>query len=139
MSIIISVEREGVRDTPLGMKEMKEMKENYIHKEILRNSLDACFWEVMNARTYFIDELLFTDYMDYLLDMAGDSTDISLLLDKSTDDYIHPYIARKISIYYNAVQDLIFEVKSYLLKKYDIDYYKELENRKAKRNEKRGK
>ena len=116
---------------------MKEMKENYIHKEILRNSLDSCFWEVMNARIYFIDELLFTDFMDYALDMASDSTDLSLLLDKSTEDFIHPYIARKISIYYQSVQDLMFDIKSYLSQKYDIDYYKELENRKAKRNEKK--
>lgn len=118
---------------------MKEMKENYIHKEILRNSLDVCFWEVMNARIYFLDELLFTDFMNYTLDLAGDSTDLSLLLDKTTDNFIHPYIARKISIYYNSVQDLIFDIKSYLLKNYNIDYDKELENRKAKKNKKEGK
>ena len=120
------------------MKEMKEMKENemnYIHKEILRDSLDKCFWEVMNARMYFINELLFTDFMVYALDLAGDSTDLSLLLDKTTDKFVHPYIARKISLYYQSVQDLIFDIKSYLLKKYDIDYYKELEKRKAKKKE----
>lgn len=104
---------------------------------MLQNSLDACFWEVMNARVIFIDELLFTDFMDYTIDMAGDSNDLSLLLDKSTDNYVHPYIARKISLYYKSVQDLMFEIKSYLSKNYDIDYYKELENRKTKRNAKR--
>ena len=109
---------------------------NYIHKEMLRDCLDRCFWEVMDARVYFIDELLFTDFMDYTIDLAGDSTDLTLLLDKSPDAYVHPYIAKKISIYYNSVQDLIFDIKSYL-KKYDIDYYKELEKRKAKRNEKK--
>lgn len=118
---------------------MKEMKENYIHKEILRNSLDVCFWEVMDTRIYFLDELLFTNFMDYTLDLAGDSTDLSLLLDKTTDNFIHPYIARKISIYYKSVQDLIFDIKSYLLNNYDIDYNKELENRKAKKNKKEGK
>lgn len=106
---------------------------------MLRNSLDVCFWEVMNARIYFIDELLFTDFMDYTIDLASDSTDLSLLLDKSTDDFVHPYIARKISLYYEAVQDLIFDIKTYLLNNYDIDYNKELENRKAKRNENRKK
>lgn len=116
---------------------MKEMNENYIHKEILRNSLENCFWEVMNARIYFINELLLTDFMDYALDMAGDSTDLSLLLDKSTDKFVHPYIARKISLYYQSVQDLMLDIKSYLLKKYNIDYNKELEIRKAKRNEKK--
>lgn len=118
---------------------MKEMKENYIHKEILRHGLDKCFWEVMDARIYFIDELLLTNFMDYLLDSANDSTDLSILLDKSTDDFTHPYIAKKISIYYNSVEDLMFDVKSYLLNNYNINYDKELENRKAKRNEKRGK
>lgn len=116
---------------------MKKMEKNYIHKAMLRNSLDQCFWEVMNARIYFIDELLFTDFMDYTLDLAHDSTDLSELLDKTTDNYIHPYIARKISLYYQTVQDLIFDIKLYLLKEYNIDYYKELENRKAKRNEKK--
>lgn len=116
---------------------MKEIEINYIHKEILRDSLDKCFWEVMNARNYFLDELVFTDFMDYTIDLAGDSTDLTILLDKSTDNFVHPYIARKISIYYKAVQDLIFDIKSYLLKKYGIDYYKELEKRKAKRNEKK--
>lgn len=110
---------------------MKEM--NYIHKEMLRDTLDRCFWEVMNARTYFLDELLFTDYMDYTIDLAGDSTDLTILLDETTDNFVHPYIARKISIYYNSVQNLIFDIKTYLLKKYDIDYYKELEKRKAKK------
>ena len=113
------------------------MKENYIHKEMLRNSLDMCFWEVMNARIYFLDELLLTDFMNYALDMAGDSTDLSLLLDKTTDKFVHPYVARKISLYYQSVQDLMFDIKSYLLKKYNIDYNKEIENRKAKRNAKK--
>lgn len=122
------------------MKEMKEMKEiemNYIHKDLLRDCLDRCFWEVMNARTYFLDELLFTDFMDYTIDIARDSTDLSALLDNSTDDFVHPYIARKISLFYQSEQDLIFDIKSYLSKKYDIDYYKELENRKANKEMKR--
>ena len=75
--------------------------------------------------------------MDYALDMAADSTDLSILLNKSTDKFVHPYIARKISLYYNSVQDLMFDIKSYLLNNYDIDYDKELEIRKAKRNAKR--
>lgn len=116
---------------------MNQNELNYIHKEILRNSLASCFWDVMNARIYFIDELLYSDYIDYALDMAGDSTDLSLLLDMTTDDYVQPSIARKISIYYQSVQDLMFDITSYLFKKYDIDYYRELENRKAKRNEKK--
>lgn len=103
-----------------------------IHKDMLRDILDACFWKVMNVRIYFQDELLFTDFMDYALDIADDSTNLSVLLDKSTDKFVHPYIAKKISIYYKSVQDLMFDIKLYLLNNYDIDYNKELENRKQK-------
>lgn len=133
MSIIISVEREGVRDTPLGMKEMKENEMNYIHKEMLRDTLDNAFWQVMDARIYFLDELLYSDYMDYALDMASDSTNLKNLLDKSCDSYVHPYIARKISLHYKAVQDLMTDIRFYLVKNYGIDYNKELIKRKAKK------
>lgn len=115
------------------MEEMKEIENYYIHKEILLESLDMCFWEVMDARKYFIDELLFTDFMNYTLDLAGDSTNLTSLLYKTADDFVHPYIAKKISIYYKSVQDLMFDIKSYLSKNYGINYLKELENRKAKK------
>lgn len=111
---------------------MKEMKENYIHKEMLRNTLDNLFWQVMDARIYFLDELIYSDYMNYALDMAGDSTDLKNLLDTSCDSYVHPYIARKISLHYKAVQDLMTDIRFYLVKNYDIDYNKELAKRKAK-------
>lgn len=135
MSIIISVEREGIRDIPLGMKEMKEMKEielNYIDKKILQDSLDYAFWEVMDARIYFLDELLYSDFMDYTLDMAGDNNDLQILLDASCDPYVHPHIAHKISLYYKNVNDLMIDIKFYLIKKYGIDYNTELSKRKAK-------
>lgn len=111
---------------------MKEMKENYIHKEMLRDTLDNAFWQVMDARIYFLDELLYSDYMDYALDMAGDSTDLKNLLDKSCDSYINPYIARKISLHYKAVQDLMTDIRFYLVKNFGIDYNKEIAKRKAK-------
>ena len=113
------------------------MKENYIHKKMLRDTLDTTFWQVMEARIYFLDELLFSDYLDYALDMAGDSTDLKNLLDKSSNDYVHPYIARKISLHYKAVHELMLDIKFYLSKNYAINYDKELAKRKAKRNAKR--
>ena len=140
MSIIISVERRGNRDTLIGMKEMKEMKEmNYIHKELLRDCLDKCFWELMDARIYFLDELIYTDFMDYTLDMTGDSTDLTKILDENCYSYVHPHIARKISIYYQAVQELMRDIRFYLLKKYDIDYNKELTKRINESKKKEGK
>lgn len=118
------------------MKEMKKMKENdmfYIHKSMLRNTLDTAFWEVMNARIYYLDELINSDYMDYALDMAHDNNDLKILLDENSDNYIHPYIARKISLHYKAVEDLMADIRCYLLKNYDIDYYNELTKRQAKK------
>ena len=116
---------------------MKEMKENYIHKEMLRDSLDYSFWQVMDARIYFLDELLYSDYKDYTLDMSGDNTDLKNLLDKSCCSYVHPYIAKKISLHYKAVQELMLDIKFYLSKNYGINYDKELAKRKAKRNAKK--
>lgn len=111
---------------------MKEIEMNYIHKKMLRDVLDTAFWQVMDARIYFLDELLYNDFIDYTLDMASDSTHLKELLDKSTENCIHPYIARKISLYYKAVQELMNDIRFYLLKNYGIDYNKELAKRKAK-------
>ena len=116
------------------MKEMKEIEMSYIHKEMLRDSLNNAFWQVMEARVYFLNELIYSDYMNYALDITRDNNDLKNLLDKSSDSYIHPYIARKISLHYNAVQDLMTDIKFYLIKKYGIDYDKELAKRTEKAN-----
>lgn len=110
---------------------MKEIEMNYIHKEMLRDALDTAFWQVMDARIYFLDELLYSDYMNYTLDMAGDNTHLKILLDGSSNSYAHPYTARKISLYYKAVQELMTDIKFYLSKNYSIDYNKELAKRKG--------
>lgn len=119
------------------MKEMKEIEMNYIHKEMLKNTLDNAFWQVMDARIYFLDELIYSDYKDYALDMADDNTDLKNLLYKSSDSYVHPYIARKISLHYKAVQDLMRDIRFYLVKNFGIDYNKELPKRQAKRKAKK--
>ena len=119
------------------MKEMKENELTYIHKSMLRNALDSSFWKVMDARIYFLDELIYSDYMVYALDMAEDSTDFKNLLYKSSNDYVNPYIARKISLHYKAVQELMLDIKFYLSKNYGINYDKELAKRKSKRNAKK--
>ena len=115
------------------MKEMKENEMPYIHKNMLRNILDDTFWEVMDARIYFLDELIYSDYMDYALDMANDNNELKELLNKNCSSYVHPYIARKISLHYKAVEDLMTDIRFYLLKNYDIDYYNELTKRKTKK------
>lgn len=117
---------------------MKENEMTYIHKNMLRNILDDTFWEVMNARIYFLDELIYSDYMDYALDMTNDSTELKSLLNENCNYYVHPYIARKISLHYKAVEDLMADIRCYLLKNYDIDYYNELTKRKEAKKNKKG-
>lgn len=89
----------------------------------------------MDVRTYFLNEILFTDFINYTIDIAEDSNDLQLLLTKSEEPYVHPYIARKISLYYKAEKELMRDIKFYLLKEYNIKYDKELTKRKAKRKE----
>lgn len=100
---------------------------------MLRDTLDNCFWEVMNVRTYFLNEILFTDFINYTIDIVHDSNDLQLLLTKNNEPYVHPYIARKISLYYKAEKELMRDIKFYLLKEYNINYDNELKKRKAKR------
>lgn len=102
---------------------------------MLGDCLDRTFWEAMDARIYFLNELIYSDYMDYALDMASDSTDLKNLLYKSSTDYVHPYIARKIGLHYKAVQELMSDIKFYLSKNYGINYDKELAKRKAKKKD----
>lgn len=113
------------------------MKENYIQKEMLRDTLDNCFWEVMDVRTYFLNEILFTDFINYTIDSIRDNNDLQSLLAESKEPYVHPYIARKISLYYKAEKELMRDIKFFLLKEYNINYDKELKKKSTKRNERR--
>ena len=134
LSIIISVEREGIRVIPLGMKEMKEI---LIHKNMLKDVVDNGFWEVQRIRKYFLDELIHTDYTDYTIDSMGDSNELLKAIYETKGDYVTPELARKVSLYYKAEQELIADIRFYLLKEYDIDYLKELETRKNTRKERK--
>lgn len=137
MSIIISVEREGVRNTPLGMKEMKEIK---IYSEMLDMVLNNCFWEVMDARTYFLNELMYSDFMIYTHDNCQDNNKLIELVSHNDSDYsayVSPAVAEKVGNYYKATHELMRDIRFYLYKNYGINYNKELEKRKAKRNAKK--
>ena len=126
MSIIISVEREGVRDTPLGMKEMKEI---LIHKDMLRDVVDNGFWEIQRIKRYFLNELLYSDFMDYTNDNQEDNNKLLKELYDVKGDYVTADLARKVSLYYEAKEELIRDISYYLLKTYDIVYNDELEKR----------
>ena len=136
MSIIISVERRGKRDTLIGMKEMKE---NLIYKRMLCDVVDNGFWEIQRIRKYFIDELLYTDYMDYTLDNIIDSNDLLKELYDTKGDFVNPKLARKVSLYYKAKNDLVSDIRFYLCKEYGITLNNELEKRMNESKKKEGK
>lgn len=115
------------------MKEMKEMKEILIHKEMLRNVVDSGFWEILYIRKYFLDEIIYSPFIDYTLDNMGDSNDLLKEINETSGNYVTPELARKVSLYYKAKNELVRDISFYLCKEYNITYSKELEKRKQKK------
>lgn len=109
---------------------MKEMKENvFIYKRMLCNVVDAGFWEIQRIRRYFRDELLYSDFMNYTNDNMGDSNVLLKELYETKGDYVTAELARKVGLYYKAKEELIRDIRYYLLQNYDIVYNDELEKR----------
>ena len=129
MSIIISEEREINKRFIQGMKEMKE---NLIYKEMLRDVVDSGFWEILYIRKYFLDEIIYSPFIDYTLDNMGDSNDLLKEINETTGNFVTPELARKVSLYYKAKNELVRDIRYYLYKEYDITYSKELEKKKTK-------
>ena len=117
---------------------MKEMKENdLIYKRMLCDVVNNGFWEIQRIRKYFLDELVRTDFADYTIDNMGDSNKLLKELYDTKGDYVTPALARKVSLYYKAKQELVSDIRFYLLKEYGIEYLKELEARKNERKAKK--
>lgn len=129
MSIIISEERE-ITKVIQGIKEMKE--EVFIYKRMLCNVVDAGFWEIQRIRRCFRDELLYSDFMDYTNDNMEDSNVLLKELYETKGDYVTAELARKVSLYYKAKEELIRDIRYYLMQNYDIVYNDELEKRMNK-------
>ena len=129
MSIIISEEREINKRFIQGMKEMKEI---LIHKEMLRDVVDDGFWEILYIRKYFLDEIIYSPFIDYTLDNMGDSNDLLKEINETTGKFVTPELARKVSLYYKSKNELVRDISFYLCKNYNITYSKELEKRKQK-------
>ena len=109
---------------------MKEMKENLcIHKSMLCDVVDNGFWEIQRIRKYFLDELLHTDFMIYAIDSMGDSNDLLKELYDINSEYVTPDIARKVSLYYKAKDELVNDIRFYLCKEYCITLNDELQKR----------
>ena len=129
MSIIIVVEREITKGVIQGMKEMKEMKENLIYKRMLCDVVDHGFWEIQRIRHYFRDELFYSDFMDYTNDNQIDSNNLLKELYNTRGYYCTPEVAKKVSLYYKAKEELIRDIRYYLCENYGIVYNDELEKR----------
>ena len=111
---------------------MKKMKEKMIYKGLLCDVVDNGFWEILRIRKYFIDELLYTDFMNYTNDNMEDSNNLLKELYDVKGDFVTPELARKVSLYYKAKNDLVSDIRFYLCKEYDINYNKELKRRMTK-------
>lgn len=134
MSIIISVEREGVRDTPLGMKEMKEIKTMPI--EFMENGIQAKLNEIFDYRICFYDELnsdIMKDTFElYTKDMQDDGyTLIREGIEKFYPDECDYAYMEKVKTWYESVEELLLDLRIELMNVFNIaNPYIELRNRK---------
>ena len=115
----------------------KRMEKILIHKEILRDVVDHGFWEILYIRKYFLDEIIYSPFIDYTIDNMGDSNDLLKEINETKGKFVTPELARKVSLYYKAKTELIRDIRFYLCKEYNINYSEELEKRKQKAKLKR--
>ena len=115
---------------------MKEKK--LIYKRMLCDVVDNGFWEIQRIRRYFLNELLYSDFMDYTNDNQEDSNKLLKELYDVKGDYVTAELARKVSLYYEAKEELLRDIRYHLLKTYNIVYNDELEKR-MKESKKEGK
>lgn len=106
---------------------------------MVRDVVDNGFWEILYIRKYFLNEIIYTPFIDYTLDSLGDSNDLLKEINETTGKFVTPELARKVSLFYNSEQELVRDIRYYLCKEYNINYSTELEIRKqkAKRKEKK--
>lgn len=110
----------------------KRMEKIFIHKEMLRDIVDAGFWEILYIRKYFLDEIIYSPFIDYTLDNMGDSNDLLKEINETKGKFVTPELARKVSLYYKSEKELLRDIRFYLCKEYNITYSSELEARKQK-------
>lgn len=113
------------------------MKEILIHKDMLRDVVDNGFWEILYIRKYFLNEIIYSPFIDYTLDNMGDSNDLLKEINETKGNFVSGELARKVSIYYKSEQELVRDIRYYLCKEYNITYSEELEIRKQKAKKKR--
>lgn len=99
---------------------------------MLRDVVNTGFWEILYIRKYFLDEIIYSPFIDYTLDNMGDSNDLLKEINETIGEFVTPELARKVSLYYTSKNELIRDISYYLSKEYNITYSKELEKRKQK-------
>lgn len=96
---------------------------------MLCDVVDNGFWEIQRIRRYFLDELLYSDFMDYTNDNQEDSNKLLKELYEVKGDYVTAELARKVGLYCKAKDELVRDIRYYLLQNYDIVYNDELQKR----------
>ena len=133
MSIIISVEREGVRDTPLGMKDMKVFINDGIVSMGIYREIDY----LQDYRCAYRNEFITNNGIDfdcYLTDMICDGYNLTSELLKYRRCEIPTYLITKINKWYNACEDLLCDIHMWLKNDCNINNsYEIVENYKAHR------
>lgn len=98
-----------------------------------RNVLNNKFDEIMKYKKCFRDEIMYTEFNDYENDMLDDCL---AMLRKLNDVYTHEtYVdesfALKVSNWCLAVDELLFDVRHYLLNECNVLPYDRLEEREG--------
>ena len=117
---------------------MKEMKENVFFKKMYREVLNNGFDEIMKYRDCFRDEMCnplkevsenYFDFNHYSNDLLDDCLVMLRQLNDlyTHDKYINYEMALKISKWYESVDDLLCDFRTYLLAKCNVLYWKRLE------------
>lgn len=131
MSIIISVERRGKRDTLIGIKEMKE-----IPMQFMEDAINAKINLIYDYRINFWDELkndAMKDTFDlYTKDMENDGFDlIREGLEKFYPNSCNDVYVEKVINWSSAVDNMLLDLRIELQKTFNIkNAYIELRKRK---------
>ena len=121
MSIIIVVEREGVRDTPLGMKEMKEKLVSYEEVEsFILNQVNEIH---MYRMVYFKELRNERDWEYYLHDSMDDGYN---LIHKAINNYLFSgcpeEFTNEVMNWYHTSLEMLGDFRRLLLIKYNKKY-----------------
>lgn len=94
------------------------MKDNVFYKKIFRDVLNTKFDEIMMYKDCFRDEIQHTDFNDYENDMLDDCLVMLRKLNDvyTHDNYLDESMAIRIMKWCEAVDELLFDVRSYLIK-----------------------